>query len=245
MRISQLVVSSSVLLAAAVAHANPSVDGSDPSVFVADVPGSPQQHTVTMWGAGLNLPSTSGYTFDTDVQVYARAPGHDWQRAVTGGWAHVTGWSAYELAVTVDGFEAPGTLQFQICVRGTGCMTSYFTATIRARTTLAPQLYEPNGQTYTPFTSSVGPSDSRRQTYFSAWGLNDAASTCIYIDGGGGGYVSLGLVDAGDGYGYFWMPNLATGDHRIWISNAGCWGGHWSTYNWIHVAFDWGGPPPI
>ena len=77
-------------------------------------------------------------------------------------------------------------------------------------------------------------------TLVAAWGLNDADSTCLYLEGGG--FVSLGFVDAGDGWGYFWMPNLTLGDHRIWISNTGCKAPHWSTYNTIHVV---SAPPKI
>ena len=228
-----------VLMTAGFARANPQVSDSDPQVLVADEPGRPQPQTVTLYGSNLSLPSTNGFTFPSDVQLWATAPGRPWQQAVHGGWATITGWSADNLEVTLMGLEAPGTLQFQICVRTQGCMTAYYGVTIRARATYAPRLWDPNGETYLPISASVAPSDRRRLTNFYFDGLNDAATSCMYIDGTGGGYAPFARLVAGDGWGIFYMPSLSVGDHHIWISNSGCAAGHWSVATTIHVGISW------
>ena len=237
------------MLGAAAAHAGPVITGTDPGTQVADSPSwGPEIHTVTLYGDGLALPTTSGYTIDADVQVYVKySTDSSWTFVSrTDPWARPVSWSPSTNTFSLIGLPRSGYLDIYLCVRGTGC--AYRQAFVRDWSNASPYLFSPDGTNLPAFTSATDPGDSSRLTYFSSSDLNDAASTCLYISGYGFVTSSFGRLVAGDGWGLFYLPNLASGDHTIWVSNNGCYAPRWSNGRTIHVGIVWTikpGPGPF
>lgn len=240
-----LVLGSFLLLGAAAAHAAaPVITGTDPGTQVADNPSwGTDIHTITLYGDNLALPSTNGYTIDADVQVYVKySSDSSWTFVTrTDPWARSYSWSPSSNTFSLIGLPHPGNLDVYLCVRTQGC--AYHQVFVRDWSNVSPYLFSPDGTNLPAFTSSTPAGDSSRLTYFSSSDLNDVDSTCLYISGYGV-VTSFGRLVAGDGWGLFYLPNLASGDHTIWVSNNGCYAPRWSNGRVIHVGIVWTIKPP-
>lgn len=235
-----LLTSIFVLTTAAAAHAAaPVITGTDPNTQVADNGGwGPEVHTITLYGDNLALPTTNGYTIDTDVTVYVKySSDATWTTVTrTDPWARMYSWSPSTNTFSLIGLPRSGYLDVYLCVRTQGC--SYRQVFVRDWSNVNPYLFSPDNTDVIAFTSSDSASDTRRLMYFSASDLNDAASTCFYISGYGFAN-SFGNLVAGDGWGRLWLPNLSVGDHTIYVSNNGCSSGRWSNGRVIHAKSQW------
>ena len=244
-------IASILLTATAVsAHAAaPVLTGSMPQyALVADDPTSwsPGIHPFELDGNNMTLPTTNGFTFQDDLLAYVKySTDSTWTQVRNGDpWARPTSYSPYSYSFTLTGLHT-GYLDIYYCVRTQGC--AYKQIFIRAWSNSAPYLFSPDNTNVIAFTSSDSPNDTRRLTYFSSSDLNDMNSTCFYISGYGV-VTGIGYIYPGDGYGVFWMPNLAPGDHTIWVSNNGCYAPRWSNGRVIHAQQQWtikGGPGPF
>jgi hypothetical protein len=233
-------IASILLATAASAHAAaPSITATFPvNALVADGPSGPGIHSLELDGDNLALPTTNGYTIDSDVTVYVKySTDASWAVVSrTDPWARPYSWSPSSNTFTLVGLPHGGTLQTYLCVRTQGC--AYHEIFVRDWSNASPYLFSPDNTDVIAFTSSDSPSDTRRLLYFSPSDLNDERSTCFYISGYGF-VTALGNLDAGDGWGRLWLPNLSVGDHWIYVSNNGCAAGRWSNGRVIHAKSAW------
>ena len=224
-------------LAAGAAHAAPSITGSDVGGFVADAPGWPHMHSMTLYGSGLALPTTTGYTFDKDISVWARWSDGNWVRASnTDPWFRWNGWASWSDDIQFLYLDHPGTIIVAVCVPDVSTC-AFHNIDVRARATAAPVLSQPMG-------ASIAWSSSSQSVSFAATNLTD--DSCVWIEGGSGA-ASIALIHSYDGWGQFWFPSWPVGDYHVWVSNVpGC--SNWSNAGLLHVRATrsgGGGPPGL
>lgn len=111
------------LLTTSAAMATPNLTSADPPWFVQGM----GQTTLMMTGTGLVLPTTTGYTIDQDVTVFANWQGGPWteltaSRNIPPMW---TGWSPETLGLTVL-IDGPGEIGVMSCLVGQGCSLPYY-----------------------------------------------------------------------------------------------------------------------
>jgi hypothetical protein len=148
---------------------------------------------ITLHGSKLSGPSTNGYTFDHDVQLYISVNGGAFQQ-VAGNWSAgflLTGWDSTDLNVSLNGVitcTSPGTLRFYVRVLGVN--SSVFSMPI-----IAP----PSGP---PTISSINPTSLPIAA--TSWGMRivatglDISSTGVTVNGVSPGFLSR--LDAFSGY---------------------------------------------
>jgi len=216
------------------AAAPPVIYTSFPSKLVADQIGAPQEANVTLHGDNLALPTTTGFTFDNDVLVYARwadsaahAPDNGWHKA-RDAWFMVTGWNPSTLQVNFTGIDNAGTIQIAVNVGHTADW-AYFNVPVRGRATAPPIFWNTESLYASVLPVSVDGSDRRRLVRFTAVNLDSNSSTKIYLSGNGyTGFASIADVHPGENWGEFYLPasmqaTACVTGCTVWVANKINW----------------------
>jgi len=122
----------------------PVIEKVTPSVVQATTERACSKHplgTPSIEGKYLQPANTTGYTYHQDVQVYAKAPGADWEQIrVHSGNADIA-----HLQCLSDGYRKPGTIQIKVVSRGQ--TSNIATIQVLARPTAAPSFRSIEPQT--------------------------------------------------------------------------------------------------
>lgn len=218
------------LLFATTALCAPVLYSTRPTLLVADKAPYTNVIPLDLYGNGLALPTTTGATFDRDVQVWARwadsrvhSPDNNWHLA-NDRWFKVNGWLPTQLGVSFMGLDQPGWLQLAVCVAGQCAFTN---VQVRAHATSIPIFWNTSSLTAKTLPTTVSQYDFRRLVRFTAVNLNDWNSTHVwlrspYCDG----VTGLADLAPGDNTGEFWLPvemQAHPGTYSVWVGNDVGW----------------------
>jgi hypothetical protein len=210
--------------------ATPNIQYTDPGGFVADI-SYPQSDSISIFGTGLTLPTTTGYTFQTDVSLWVRwadgaphKPDDNWHYCNNDSshWCTITGWTRNEYVVTFSGLDRGVYLQFATSVGGSAW--DYYTVNVRDIPSTVPS-FTASSYTVPCVATSVASTDSSRLLTFGASSLDSSADN-FYVNGFG--FDShFGRLVAYDGWGMVWLPASVQSNcgsqQWIWIGNHVGW----------------------
>jgi hypothetical protein len=209
--------------------ATPVFQSTVPAGLVADV-SYPQVDTLELFGQNLTLPTTTGYTVNTDVSLWVRwvdgsphKPDNAWHKCVSDRtmWCFFSGWTRNEYIVSLAGLDHGTMLQFAVSVGGSAW--AYDDVLVNNLSTTVPT-FGSKSYSVPCLATSVSSSDSRRSLYFTAAPLD---STDQFYVNGFGFDDHFGRLVAFEGWGEVWIPASVQANcgsqQLIWIENTVGW----------------------